>query len=103
MLKLFNVNGTKLYTSDLNSNDIDLKYFDFTKFDNINWNDSVNRVYTFLNSQLFKYDMKLDEMSYDYPTINMEVTSSEAELTISLIGLNKYNEKVEYIIKINKN
>ena len=102
LLKLFNGTDTKLYTGNKNSNDIELNYFDFTKFDNIIWDDSVSRVYSFINSQIFKYDITLEELSYDYPTINIEINLNNSELNIDLKLSNEYNERIEYIVKINK-
>ncbi len=102
-VKLFKLSNTSKFSSgNINSNDINLNYFDFTKFDNVIYDNAFIRTYNFLNSQLFKYDVKLSELCYDYPTINFDISVSNSELLIDFVGTNEYNEKVEYIIKINK-
>ena len=102
-IKLFNINGSsKFSTGNINSNDINLNYFDFTKFDNVICDDAFIKTYNFINSQLFKYDVKLSELCYDYPTIKFDISVNNSELNIDFVGTNEYNEKVEYVIKINK-
>ena len=102
-VKLFNINNTsKFSTGNINSNDIDLNYFDFTKFDNVIFDDAFIKAYNFVNGQLFKYDVKLSELCYDYPTVNFSISVNKSELSIDFVGANEYNEKVEYVIKINK-
>ena len=102
--KLTNENGAVvLSTGNISTDDIAYDYFDFAKFDNIIWDDSVSRVYTFLNSQIFNYDVKLDELCYDMSTINCKIKmENSSNLTIDFVLLNEYNEKVEYVITINK-
>lgn len=102
--KLTNENGAVvLSTGNISTESIDLNYFDFTKFDNFMWDSSVNRAYTFLNSKIFSYDVKLDELCYDMNTINCKIKmESSNNLTIDFILSNEYNEKVEYVITINK-
>lgn len=102
--KLTNENGAVvLSTGNISTESIDLNYFDFTKFDNFMWDSSVNRAYTFLNSKIFSYDVKLDELCYDMNTINCKIKmESSNNLTIDFILSNEYNEKVEYVIIVNK-
>ena len=91
-----------LKTGNIDSNELEISYFDFTNFDNIIWGSSVNRSYNFLNSQLFKFDVILEELCYDYPTINFEINVTDSELIVDFVGTNEYNEKVQYVVKINK-
>lgn len=91
-----------LSTGALKSNDLEINYFDFTKFDNIICGSSISRTYNFLNSQLFNYDVNLQELCYDYHIISSKITVDNLELIIDFSLTNEYNERVEYIIKINK-
>lgn len=102
--KLTNENGNVvLSTGNISTDNISYSYFDFTKFDNIMWDDSVCRAYTFLNSRIFNYDVKLDELCYDMNTINCKIKmENSSNITIDFILSNEYNEKVEYVITINK-
>ena len=99
---LKNTNLTTLKTEKINSNELAIKYFDFTNWDNIIYGSSINRSYNFLNSQLFKFDMILEELCYDYSQLDCTIKATNSELNIDFIGVNEYNEKVQYIIKINK-
>ena len=103
LLNKFSVsNANTLKTENLNSDDLSINYFDFTKFDNIIWDSSISRTYNFLNSQLFKFDLNLEELSYDFPTLNCTINVNNSELIIDFIGMNGYNEKVQYVVKIIK-
>ena len=99
-----NENGAVvLSTGNVSTDNISYNYFDFTKFDNIMWDDSVSRAYTFLNSKIFNYDVKLDELCYDMNTINCKIKMANiSNLNIDFVLSNEYNEKVEYVITINK-
>lgn len=102
--KLTNENGNVVLSiGNISTDNISYSYFDFTKFDNIMWDDSVCRAYTFLNSRIFNYDVKLDELCYDMNTINCKIKmENSSNITIDFILSNEYNEKVEYVITINK-
>ena len=89
-------------SGNIDSNELEISYFDFTNFDNIIYGSSVSRSYSFLNSQLLKFDVILEELCYDYPTINCEINATDSELIVDFVGTNEYNEKVQYVIKINK-
>lgn len=103
LLNKFSVsNANTLKTGNLNSDDLSINYFDFTKFDNIIWDSSISRTYNFLNSQLFKFDLNLEELCYDFPTLNCTINVNNSELIIDFIGMNRYNEKVQYVVKIIK-
>lgn len=82
------------------------KYIDVTEFDNIIFNDEVIAAYNVVNKLIFNYDVRNDELIYDYPTINVTMNVNEItesiylDLKIELI--NDYNEKVVYDVKITK-
>lgn len=102
-LKLFKQNSNGSYTTgNISSDSINLYYYDFTKLDNMLLDTPLNRVFSFLNSQIFNFDVTLEELCYDYTTMNMTINVNNSDLTIDFILLNKYNEKIEYIININK-
>lgn len=102
-LKLFKVNSpSSLTTGNISSESFKINYFDFTQLDDTMFDTSVNRVWSFINSQVFHFDVTLDELCYDYPTVNATININNLELTIDFILSNQYNEKVEYIVKINK-
>jgi len=98
-LKLFNSN---LSTGNISSDAISLTYFDFTELDSILYNSPFNRMFSLLNSQIFNFDITLEELCYDYPKMNATINVNNLELSIDFILSNEYNEKVEYIIKISK-
>ena len=91
-----------LQTGKINANDLEIKYFDIMNFDNIIYDSRIIRSYNFLNSQLFKFDVIFEELCYDYPNINCTINVTATELNIDFVCENEYNEKVQYLIKINK-
>lgn len=102
-LKLFKVNSDgSLGTGNIGSEIIELNNFDFTKLDNVIYDSSINRVYSFLNTQIFNYDVTLEELLYDYPNLNITINTNNLDLAVDFILSNQYNEKVEYFIKISK-
>lgn len=96
------INAQEISTGNIKSDDIEITYFDFTKFDNLICDGSVNKAYNFLNSQLFKYDVTLEELCYDYPNQSWRIKANSNSITVDFQGSNEYNEKVEYILEINK-
>lgn len=103
LLKLFKVsNSGTLTTGNIGTDNFRATYFDFTKFDNLLCDSVVNRTYNFLNSQFLKYDVNLEALCYDWPTANVTLTLNNSELIIDFTSTNEYNEKVQYIVKINK-
>lgn len=96
-----NGNGV-LTTGNISSDSIEINNFDLTKLDNTMFNSPFNRVWCFLNSQIFNYDITWEELRYDYRNMNLNINVNNLELTIDFILTNDYNEKVEYIVKINK-
>ena len=91
-----------LYTGNIKTDELNLNYFDFTKFDNILYDSPINRVYSFLNSQIFNYDVVLEELCYDFQDMNVTMNVNTSELIVDFNVSNEYNEKVQYVIKINK-
>ena len=91
-----------LTTGDISSESIEMNYYDITKLDNTMFNSMLNRVWSFLNSQVFNYDFTWEELRYDYPTMRLSLNAKNLELEIDFVLTNDYNERVEYIIKINK-
>lgn len=91
-----------LTTGDISSESIEMNYFDLTKLDNTMFDSPLNRVWCFLNSQIFNYDITWEELRYDYPTMRLSLNAKNSELMIDFVLSNEYNERVEYIIKINK-
>ena len=91
-----------LTTGEISSESIEMNYFDLTKLDNTMFDSKLNRVWCFLNSQVFNYDITWEELRYDYPTMRLSLNAKNLELEIDFILTNEYNERVEYIIKINK-
>lgn len=96
LVKILKTNG------NIHSSIMNLNYFDITKFDNIIYDSALNRVYSFLNSQIFNFDVNLETLCYDYNVINSKISALNNELNIDITLTNEYNEKVQYIIKINK-
>ncbi|MBQ8299717.1 MAG: copper amine oxidase N-terminal domain-containing protein [Clostridia bacterium] len=82
------------------------KYIDITNFDNVVFKDDVLMAYNIINKLIFNYDVKNDELIYDYPTINVTMNLSEIsgsiDLSMKVELLNDYNEKVVYDVKIAK-
>lgn len=103
VLSLFNAtNNGGLTTGNIASTSISMSGLDLTQLDTTMWDSPINRMWTFLNSQVFHFDVVWEELRYDYPTMNMTIYPTNSELTIDFILSNTYNEKVEYIVKINK-
>lgn len=102
LLRLLKNNNGVLTTGNIKSETLAFEYFDITKFDNILYDDSINRAFIFLNSQIFNYDINLEELCYDYPDLNATFRINNSELIIDFILSNEYNEKVQYEIKLNK-
>ena len=82
------------------------KYIDITDFDNVIFNDEIMKAYSVVNKLIFNYDVKNDELIYDYPTINATINVSEItdsiDLEMNIELINDYNEKVVYNVKVSK-
>ena len=103
LLNLFKANSNGgLTTGNISSEVMEFQYFDFTKLDNVLHDSPFNRVYSLLNTQIFNFDVTQEELRYDYPKMNLTINSDSSEMTIDFVLTNEYNEKVEYVIKINK-
>lgn len=86
-----------------NIEDIDFKYFDFTRLDNIIYGNSINKIYNIINKKIFNYDIQLDELLYDMSSmeINGTVIDNGKKATITFNCANDYKEKIVYSIIIN--
>ena len=72
---------------------LDITYFDLTRLDSMIWDSPINRVFSFLNSQIFNYDVTLSELCYDYPRMNMSLQVNNLTLTIDFVLANDYNDQ----------
>ena len=102
-----NANSSTVQSSKLDYyNAISLEYIDFTDFDNIIFDNEFIQIYSVLNKMIFNYDVKLNEMFYDYPKINMNLSISkqggEYTSTCKIELWNDYDEKVVYTISLNE-
>lgn len=102
----------KITYNDLNGNvsfeiadlkDTAFEYFDFTKFDNIIYGNSINKIYNTINKKIFNYDVKINELMYDSTSItaNGTVTNYGKTFNVNFTFKNDYNEKVAYNILLN--
>ena len=89
-------------TGNVNAQGVNIEYFDFTELENLFYDSTFNRAYTFLNNQFFKSDADLETLFYDYPNQQVNIRCSDVSLIVDLIMSNEYNEKVEYKFEINK-
>lgn len=96
ILNLFLIKGTR----NLNYENAKLESIDYTKFDNIVYENEVIRTLTFINQTVFHYDVLQDELLYDWSSINYTLSCENDSLVLKIVLENEYNEKVEYIINI---
>jgi hypothetical protein len=79
---------------------------DYAAFDNIIFDNEFVKSFNIINKLLFNYDIKFEDVLYDYPTMDMTITIFEdAEQITSLIDIvlvNEFNEKVVYNVKFTK-
>lgn len=79
---------------------------DYAAFDNIIFDNEFVKSFNIINKLLFNYDIKFEDVLYDYPTMDMTITIFEdAEQITSLIDIvlvNEFNEKVVYNVKVTK-
>lgn len=109
-LKLFSfseANGiATIKASGLNFDNANFKYIDYTKFDNVIVENEFLQVYNLINKLIFNYDVKLDELLYDFSNIDFSIVSQEDDgmlYTVITIDLkNDYNEMYSYVIRVNK-
>ena len=102
------VGSSTMKTNKINYENANNQYIDFTKFDNIIFENEFSQVYNVINKLIFNYDINLDELLYDVPNINAEITATHlaeggSSVSIKLTLLNDFDEKVTYNIKVNKN
>ena len=109
-LKLFTysntANSSTLKASSINYDNANNQYIDFTRFDNIIFDNEFSQIYSVVNRLIFNYDVNLDELLYDIKNINAEITATKAgeetSFTAKFIMVNDFNEKITYNIKVNK-
>ena len=109
-LKLFTysntANSSTLKASSINYDNANNQYINFTRFDNIIFDNEFSQIYSVVNRLIFNYDVNLDELLYDIKNINAEITATKAgeetSFTAKFIMVNDFNEKITYNIKVNK-
>lgn len=83
-----------------------LNYIDYTDFDNIIFDNEFIKTYNVVNKLIFNYDVKLDEMLYDYSNISFSLSLSKQDGAIVASGRaelkNDYNERVVYSVELNQ-
>lgn len=110
MLNLFTysngTNTTTIRSSKLNNENSKFTYLDYTDFDNMIFDNEFIKVYNTINRLIFNYDVKMDELLYDYPKINFSFTITKLETgmvaNVNIELLNDYSEKVTYVINLNE-
>ena len=79
---------------------------DYAAFDNIIFDNEFSKAFNVINKLFFNYDVKLEEVLYDYPTMDMTINISESDnqiiSTINIVLVNNFNEKVVYNVKVTK-
>lgn len=107
-LKLFNASNTNnsstITANNINYSNANNQYFDYTKFDNIIFDNEFIQTYNFINKLIFNYDVELNSLLYDTSNIsvNMNVSDSVDVMSISArIDLsNEFDEKFTYTIEV---
>lgn len=88
------------------SNSSNFKYFDYTDFDNIIFNNEFILIYNTINKLIFNYDVNLEELLYDYPSASASFSLSRQDGGLVANGRielkNDYNEKVVFAIDLNQ-
>lgn len=79
---------------------------DYAAFDNIIFDNEFAKTFNVINKLFFNYDVKLEELLYDYSTVDMTINVSENNeqivSTIKIVLVNDFNEKVVYNVKVTK-
>lgn len=108
LLKLFNYsnvqNHTTLFDVQItNAQNAKFEKFDLTELDSYIYGNSTLRAVNFINKKIFKFDLNLDEILYDWTNIKLSATimvNEEESVLFKFVGTNDYDEQVEYIIEI---
>ena len=81
-------------------------YLDFTDFDNMIFDNEFIKLYSVVNKLIFNYDVKLEEMLYDYSNISMSLSLSKQDGALVASGRvelrNDYDERVIYTVELNQ-
>ena len=79
---------------------------DYAAFDNIIFNNEFVKTFNVINKIFFNYDIKFEDVLYDYPTFDMTMNISENNnqiiSTINIVLVNEFSEKVIYNVKVTK-
>lgn len=98
-LNLFVANGSR----SLSYSNAKIENFDYTKFDNIIYNNEISRTLSFINKSIFNYDVVQDELLYDWSKINYNLNCQNNTLVLNITLENEYNERVSYTINCESN
>lgn len=109
-LKLFTysniANTSTMKAASINYNNANSEYVDITRFDNIIFENDFSLVYSVINKLIFNYDVKLDELLYDYENITAEITATKnadgTSFKANFVLTNDFNEKITYNVNVNK-
>ena len=79
---------------------------DYAAFDNIIFDNEFVKTFNVINKLLFNYDIKFEDVLYDYPTMDITINISENNNQIissaNIVLVNEFNEKVVYNVKVTK-
>ena len=98
-LNLFVANGSR----SLSYSNAKIENFDYTRFDNIIYNNEISRTLSFINKSIFNYDVVQDELLYDWSKINYNLNCQNNTLVLNITLENEYNERVSYTINCESN
>ncbi len=93
---LFIKNGTRSISYDNGR----ILVFDYTKFDNLVYQQPVVQTFAFINQNIFHYDVQQEELLYDWKKIDYEINCQNSNLLLKIRLVNNYNEMVDYILEV---
>ena len=94
-LKLFVENGSRDIKTDIQK----MSLIDFSKLDNMIYNNEIVRTIAFINQTIFRYDVTRDEFLYDWNIAQYTVNCQNGKVILQLVLENEYNERVEYTLE----
>ena len=94
-LKLFVENGSRDIKTDIQK----MSLIDFSKLDNMIYNNEIVRTIAFINQTIFRYDVTRDEFLYDWNIAQYTVNCQKGKVILQLVLENEYNERVEYTLE----
>lgn len=98
-VNLFVINGTR----DISYDNAKMEMFDYTKFDNVIYDNELSKTLSFINKKIFNYDVVQDELLYDWNHITYTINCENNTLILKITLENEYNEKVNYTITCKSN